>query len=92
MCLAGTAILPSSSVVSTSISVLRVSSESDAVTSRMLPLRSNRKFSRIGRADLAGMALEMSISPFRSSELDTLSFIFVCFLIHCFPAAGGWPL
>ena len=31
MCLAGTAILPSSSVVSTSISVLRVSSESNSL-------------------------------------------------------------
>ena len=75
MCLAGTAILPSASVESTSISVRRVISESDAVTTRMLPVRSKRKFSRIGSADLAGIALEISIRPFRSSVLETMNFI-----------------
>ena len=75
MCLAGTAILPSSSVVSTSISVRRVSSESDAVTCRILPWRSNRKLSRMGNADFAGTAFEIAISPLRSSVLETLNFI-----------------
>ena len=79
MCLAGTAILPSSSVESTSISVRRVSSESEAVTSRMLPLRSKRKFSRIGRADFAGTALDILVSPLSSSALDTLNFISLWF-------------
>ena len=37
MCFAGTAIFPSSDVASTSIFVLRVSSESDAVIVRTLP-------------------------------------------------------
>jgi hypothetical protein len=41
----------------------------------MLPLRSKRKFSRIGSADFAGMAFATAITPLRSSELEMISFI-----------------
>ena len=73
--------LPSSSVLSTSIWVRSVSSLSEAVTSRMPPFRSKRKFSRIGSDVFTGIALEISINPFSSSELETLNFISVLFFV-----------
>ena len=51
------------------------SSESDAVISRILPLRLKRKFSRIGSGDFAGIALETAITPLSNSELEMISFI-----------------
>jgi hypothetical protein len=48
---------------------------SDAVISNVFPLRSNKKFSRIGSGDLAGMAFDTAITPLSSSELEMISFI-----------------
>ena len=79
MCFAGTAMRPSSAVFSTWIWVLRVSSESEAVISNTLSLRSKRKFSRIGRGDFAGMAFDTAITPLSSSELEMISFIIIVF-------------
>ena len=79
ICFAGTAILPSSTVLSTSTCVLRVSSESEAVISSMFPLRSKRKFSRIGSGDFAGIAFATAITPLSSSELEMISFIIIWF-------------
>jgi hypothetical protein len=48
---------------------------SDAVISSTFPLRSNRKFSRIGSGDFAGIALDTAITPLSNSELEMISFI-----------------
>jgi hypothetical protein len=45
------------------------------VISSTFPLRSNRKFSRIGSGDFAGIAFDTDITPFSNSELEMISFI-----------------
>ncbi len=87
ICFAGTAIFPSSVVFSVSIWVLSVSSESDAVISSTFPFRSKRKFSSIGRGDFAGIAFDTDITPFRSSELEIISFMTSNFNFYCFYGA-----
>jgi hypothetical protein len=41
----------------------------------MFPLRSKRKFSRIGSGDFAGIALATAMTPLSNSELEMMSFM-----------------
>ena len=86
---AGTAMLPSSSVPSTRTDVRSVSSESEAVICSSLPLRTKRKFSRMGNADFAGMAFDTSIMPLSSSALETVNFISKINLSHKYNKIAG---
>src|SRR5574344_86151 len=85
--------LPSSLTLMTGMTVRMVSSWSDAVISSLSLSRTKRKFSSIGRAVLAGIALETSRVPLRSSALETLNSIskinFVFTKIGIFPNNFG---
>ena len=79
--IAGAAISPPEDTSSIFITVFNMVSESEAVTIRLFPSRTNRKFSRIGREFFAAITLETEYRPCKRSVLDTVNFIlFILFL------------
>jgi ABC-type Fe3+-siderophore transport system permease subunit len=74
--LAGIAMDPSPSAFSSFILVIKVDSRSDAVISRSLPARLNKKLSRIGNVFFVLITLLIACRCVRSSVLDTTNFIY----------------